>query len=171
MNRAFRSFRAGRLVSTGSLAKRILGIGGLRGVTYSGGEPFEQALPLAELSRRLHRAGLSVAAYSGYSREALHQAPERFACLLDEIDVLIDGEYQRDVMATSPWAGSGNQRIHLLTRLAIEEGWTTVRNSPSIEISLDENGISITGLSSATDRLLRQRLRSRGILIGTRTRQ
>lgn len=164
LNRPLRSFRAGELVSVASLAERIAALPKLRGLTYSGGEPFEQALPLARLSRKLRRCGLSIAAYSGYTLEALRQAPERFSPLLDELDVLIDGEYRQDVPANSPFAGSGNQKIHLLTSRALADGWGQPA-APEIEISVVGDHLSLTGFSVATNALLMERLRSRGVLL------
>ena len=42
-----------------------------RGVTISGGEPFEQAAACAELARQLRKRGLNVWTYSGYRYEQL----------------------------------------------------------------------------------------------------
>ena len=43
----------------------------LRGVTLSGGEPFCQPAPLAELARLVHGAGGDVFCYTGYTYEQL----------------------------------------------------------------------------------------------------
>ena len=166
MNRAFRSFQTGHKFSVASLAQTILSIPGLRGVTYSGGEPFEQAAPLAYLSRKLREASLSVASYSGYSLQALKSDPDRFGPLLNEIDVLIDGEYRREIPQTSPWVGSGNQQIHLLRNIGGHEDWFTSQTAPDIEISLDDSRFSLAGFSQETQILLKERLRSRGIILG-----
>lgn len=85
----------------------------VRGVTFSGGEPFSQAAPFAQLGRRLKQAGYEVAAYTGYTfEELLHDgAPEQKA-LLETLDILIDGEFilaQRDLDLR--FRGSANQRI------------------------------------------------------------
>ena len=44
----------------------------LTGVTFSGGEPFLQCAPLAELAREIHTAGLDIWSYSGYTLEECH---------------------------------------------------------------------------------------------------
>ena len=85
----------------------------VRGVTFSGGEPFSQAAPFAELGRMLKAAGYEVAAYTGYTLEELlaDSTPEHRA-LLAALDVLIDGEFilaRRDLDLR--FRGSGNQRI------------------------------------------------------------
>ena len=43
----------------------------LKGVTFSGGEPFCQAEALAELARLVHGAGKDVACYTGWTYEQL----------------------------------------------------------------------------------------------------
>ena len=59
------------------------------GVTFSGGDPFCQPLPLYHLARWCHRLGLDVMAYSGWTLEELRAKPE---CrnLLNEIDILVE---------------------------------------------------------------------------------
>jgi anaerobic ribonucleoside-triphosphate reductase activating protein len=164
MNEQYRSFRVGQLLSVDSLAERILAVPDLQGVTYSGGEPFEQGEPLACLSQRLRKTGLSVASYTGYSYETLHNALDRFGSLLREIDVLIDGEYRNDVPPQSPWVGSGNQRIHVFTDTGTSEDWLSPQVSSHIEISLRDKNISLAGVSLDTQHLLIERLESRGII-------
>lgn len=87
----------------------------LRGVTFSGGEPFMQAGALAELAVEIHKRGLDVLTYTGFTYEQLTESfekiPERKA-LLEQTDYLIDGKF---VMALKSYdlqfRGSSNQRI------------------------------------------------------------
>ena len=85
----------------------------LRGVTLSGGEPFCQPAPLAELARLVHGAGGDVFCYTGYTYEQLLAMDDpAVASLLDEVDVLIDGPFllaERDL--TLLFRGSANQRL------------------------------------------------------------
>lgn len=85
----------------------------LKGVTFSGGEPFCQPEPLAELAQRVHGRGLDVTTYSGYRYEELLAMPDAgVAALLAQTDVLIDGPFvmaEKDL--TLPFRGSRNQRI------------------------------------------------------------
>lgn len=85
----------------------------VRGVTFSGGEPFSQAEPFAELGRMLKAAGYEVAAYTGYTlEELLADGTPAQKALLKTLDVLIDGEFilaRRNLDLR--FRGSGNQRI------------------------------------------------------------
>lgn len=85
----------------------------LRGVTFSGGEPFSQAGAFAALARLLKDAGYEIAVYSGYTFEELYKdtRPEIWE-LLSLCHILVDGPFvlaQRDI--TLPFRGSANQRI------------------------------------------------------------
>ncbi len=85
-----------------------------RGVTISGGEPFEQAAACAELARQLRRRGLSVWTYSGYRYEQLAAGvPDPAALdLLAQTDVLVDGPFVQALHSFDlPWRGSSNQRL------------------------------------------------------------
>ena len=90
----------------------------LEGITLLGGEPFEQAAALAELSRGARALGLSAMAFSGYTLEELQSAdaPDGSAELLQQLDLLVDGRYQQELPERARrWAGSTNQRFHFLT--------------------------------------------------------
>ena len=110
---ATRGFAGGCIVNTDDLIPKILANPLLDGVTFSGGEPFAQAAPLADLARKLRAHGLTLWAYTGYTLDALmaRQDPATDA-LLAALDVLVDGPFlldQRDL--TLRFRGSKNQRI------------------------------------------------------------
>jgi anaerobic ribonucleoside-triphosphate reductase activating protein len=90
---------------------------GTEGVTFSGGEPFEQAGAVASLARRLRASGLSVIAWSGRTIEELRSSGDSgVRRLLGELDVLIDGPYiERLKCDDQPMRGSSNQRIIFLS--------------------------------------------------------
>ncbi|ARP49451.1 MULTISPECIES: anaerobic ribonucleoside-triphosphate reductase activating protein [Caproicibacterium] len=86
----------------------------LRGVTFSGGEPFAQANALADLAERLKReTTLDLTVYSGWTYEELLKCTKPGVHrLLDLTDYLVDGPYietQRDL--TLHFRGSRNQRV------------------------------------------------------------
>lgn len=82
-------------------------------VTFSGGEPFEQAEELCKVAFQL-RVGKSkpnIWIYSGYTFEQIISDPIKKE-LLKECDVLVDGRFEidkRDI--TLKFRGSSNQRI------------------------------------------------------------
>ncbi len=57
------------------------------------GEPFAQAAGFARLARLLRSEGYEVAAYTGYTIEALLAGTPEQRGLLAELDVLIDGPF------------------------------------------------------------------------------
>lgn len=108
---------AGREVPVPVLAERILRIEApLSGVTVSGGEPFDQAEPLAGLLETIREArpDWNALLYTGYLLGEL-EPREETAKLLRLVDILVDGPYRCDLPQTHPLAGSGNQRVHYLT--------------------------------------------------------
>ncbi len=81
-------------------------------VTFSGGDPMYQPLDaLTELARRIRAAGHTVWCYTGFLHEELQRQP-RYAPILAELDVLVDGPFimaQRDTSLL--FRGSADQRI------------------------------------------------------------
>ena len=108
---------AGEWTDVAELADRILRGPAVEGVTFLGGEPFEQAAGLAALGGILRDAGLSVLTFSGYTVEKIRRAGRAdWNALLEVTDLLIDGPFVRDRLDLSrPWVGSSNQRYHFLT--------------------------------------------------------
>ena len=102
----------------------------VRGVTFSGGEPFAQAEGFAKLAERLRGAGYEVASYSGYTFEELMAGTPAQRRLLEALDVLIDGRYLESERSLSLiYRGSANQRI-LDVQRSLEEGRAVEHESP-----------------------------------------
>lgn len=85
------------------------------GVTFSGGDPFEQAKDFAEIAKFCHSLGLNIWCYTGYTYEHLVEYSDsnnRWSDLLLNIDVLIDGKFIQELYdGTLKFKGSSNQRI------------------------------------------------------------
>ena len=80
-------------------------------VTFSGGEPFEQAEELYILGKALKEQGKTLWAYSGYTFEQLIKDPKKKK-LLEICDVLVDGKFEKDnTELNMRFKGSLNQRI------------------------------------------------------------
>ena len=89
----------------------------LTGVTISGGEPFLQAEALARLVKMIREKNvLDIMIYSGYTLEELCGTNDRATdFLLENIDILIDGEYREELNTNTIYRGSENQKIHFLS--------------------------------------------------------
>jgi len=136
-------------VSVGDIAAMILNEVGIEGVTFSGGEPMTQALPLAQLAERLLAAGLTVVCYTGYTLEAIRARQDSdIDRLLAAVDLLIDGPFIREQAAPLLWRGSVNQRIHVLTsayrHLDFEREMSAT--AYQMELTVRNEGFAATGI-------------------------
>ncbi len=124
-NTAMQAPDYGEVCSIENIYKRILKNKPLiDGVTFSGGEPFDQAEALSDLALRLHQESLSIWAYTGYLYDDLLQDPIKYR-LLSHIDVLIDGPFQIGLHdSTLRYRGSSNQRFLQLKQGQIEKELT-----------------------------------------------
>lgn len=100
-------------MTTGQVFDEIMENPHLRGVTFSGGEPFEQVPALLELGRMIREAGLSLMSYSGYTLEELTARHDPATDeLLGMLDILVDGRYVEALRnLTLLYRGSENQRV------------------------------------------------------------
>lgn len=159
----FFSFDVGTDQSVEDVARMILACDSIDGVTYSGGEPFEQASALAELSKILRAANLNVLSYSGYRLEALVANPARFGALLHQLDWLIDGEYQASEFGPLHYLGSSNQRL-LKRHSATSFADVATEKIHEVQVSLSERGLRLTGFPTEEFEVrFKASLASRGI--------
>lgn len=115
----------------------------IEGITFLGGEPFEQAESLAEVGRRAQNIGLSVMTFSGFYKEELETMEKPFWRELYAVtDLFIDGPFEYDQLDTErPWVGSTNQRFHFLSDRYkhLENKLTEIPDK--LEIYINENGM------------------------------
>ncbi len=99
------------------LGARILAWPGIEGVTFSGGEPFEQAAALLALCQFLRsQRDMSLMCYSGFTLKELRSHPDvDVQGLLALLDILVDGPFVQAQQHDLLWRGSTNQQIHLLS--------------------------------------------------------
>ena len=103
-------------MDTADVIEQIRSLRLQKGITLSGGEPFLQPLPLAEIARAARLCGLNVWSFTGYTFEQLTnkrdpQYADRMQ-LLELVDVLVDGKFVREKRDISlRFRGSSNQRI------------------------------------------------------------
>ena len=118
-------FEGGTLVSASEVLERIKANPLAKGVTFSGGEPFEQAEKLLPLAEELKAQGYHLMAFSGYTLEQLIQKPECLA-LLEKLDLIVDGPYiEAKKSLDLRFRGSSNQRILNIAKTR-EKGWEAV---------------------------------------------
>lgn len=133
----------------------------IEGVTFLGGEPFEQSASLAVLAAEIQARGLSVMTFTGYS---LYELQDTTHCdyvsrvnLLQLTDLLVDGRYEWDkIDKTRPWIGSTNQNFHFLSNRYSPEH-LFINAYDSIEINVSPQGTTkINGwtTSDSLERLL-----------------
>jgi anaerobic ribonucleoside-triphosphate reductase activating protein len=131
------------------MAERILAVTGIEGVTYSGGEPFLQAAPLAALSARLQAQGLGVVCYSGYRLQELQELQGHpdpgVRSLLARLDLLIDGPFIQTQAVPLLWRGSANQELHFLSPRYAADAHSPTMPAAAVELSLGSGGLAATG--------------------------
>lgn len=108
-------YNGGFLEDVEDLKKEINSLDDEVGVTFSGGDPFEQALACSMLAKYIHSVKLNVWCYTGYTYEQLMKKSEEDPHIMDflrEIDVLVDGRFVLKLKSYDiKFRGSKNQRI------------------------------------------------------------
>ena len=138
------------------------------GVTISGGEPFQQPEALEMLLHGLRQftaPKIDVLVYSGYPWEQIAPTVERWdGC----IDVVISDPFDAQAGQTLLWRGSDNQRMHLLTPLAVAryQKWIDAPRSAlpaALDVFFDDGEVWMAGIPlPGTMKILRSRLAEAG---------
>lgn len=129
---------------------------GVEGISVLGGEPFEQAAGVAEVARAARALGLTVMVYSGYRLADLRDRDDA-APLLAEIDLLVDGRYDRDLPEPPPpvgrrWLGSTNQVMHFLTTAYAPDD-PRMREANTVEFHWSQGQLLVNGWPAGADQL------------------
>lgn len=97
------------------LVDRVAADHEIDGFTISGGEPMDQASELEELLPNLRKYSEDILVYTGYQLEQLHDRNDKSTdYVLNNIAILIDGEYREEENNNVFLRGSENQRIHIM---------------------------------------------------------
>ncbi len=132
-------FGKGKHYTVDEIMSQIQSQKDIEGVTFLGGEPFEQAQDLAELAKMVREYGLTVVCFTGYTFEEL-KAKNSIEVneLLKNIDLLIDGEFEQENFDLSrPWVGSSNQRYIFLTDAYTKDDINSCKNKVEARITPD----------------------------------
>jgi len=157
----------GRRIPVEELFTSIRAQKDIDGVTFLGGEPFDQAKPLAKLAEKVRQIGLGVVAFTGYLYEELkiNGSVDQHA-LLNSTDLLIDGPFLKEKQTlVLPWAGSSNQHYIHITNRYVDYGFSDVENRIEVRYDGKQKRVIINGLedTDVIDRLV-EKLKKRGII-------
>ncbi len=134
---------SGKEIDVEKLLEDIKSTKNIEGVTFLGGEPFEQPEVIEFLAKEIKKAKLSLICFTGNKIENLQ---DKYKKILENIDILIDGSYEQEKQDFSrPWVGSSNQKYHFLTNRYDEKILSEYKNK--IEVNISKNGtIFINGM-------------------------
>lgn len=137
------SFQEGILVDVEDIKDSISRLEGQDGITFSGGDPMEQALACLEVAKYCHEKGLNVWCYTGYTFEALLEKSELFpeiGSFLKEIDVLVDGRFELSEKSYDVvFRGSKNQRLIDVNK-SLEQGRVVLYTLSNDKKEMKKNG-------------------------------
>jgi anaerobic ribonucleoside-triphosphate reductase activating protein len=148
------------LAKPSTIAEWVSSLEGIEGVSFSGGEPFEQAkavrLVIEEIRQR--NANLTFFSYTGYNLETLQNSgDENVIALLGELDMVSAGPYVHSKRNTELlWRGSTNQKLHYFSDVYgehLEPAWE--KASPVEEFYFDGEIIHFTGFEGRGSDFLR----------------
>lgn len=88
----------------------------ISGITFSGGDPIDNFVSIYVLMKKIKEKfpDKTIWCYTGYTYEYLIHSTsmKNYLGLLEMIDVLVDGEYKKDLRDVQlKWRGSSNQRV------------------------------------------------------------
>ncbi len=134
------------LIPVSELYEMIISSPGIEGVTYSGGEPFEQARGLYHLSKLLKEKSFSVMSYSGFTYGELKRKHDRYVSgLLSMLDIMIDGRFEIQNAAPLLWRGSYNQKVYFFTERYQDYEREVNKLGVNMEVAVTGEDISLTG--------------------------
>ena len=113
----------GRIVDTEKIIKAAGENPLYDGVTLSGGDPFYQPIPCAEIAEGVKKFNLNVWTYTGYTwEEIIESGNEDYMRLLKATDILVDGKFELDKRSLElRFKGSSNQRT-IDVKASLEKG-------------------------------------------------
>lgn len=108
-------FSGGEEKNIDDLIKDVLKNKMIKGITFSGGDPVEQADKFSYMAKAFKKSGLNIWCYTGYTFEILLEKmknEDSIRELIENIDVLVDGRFEiNNKKEGLRFRGSSNQRI------------------------------------------------------------
>jgi len=133
------------LVIIDELFQRVVKLSkNIEGISVSGGEPLQQFQPLLAFLKRIRKkTNLSVIVFTGYTLKEIQQM-QGTSELLECIDLLIAGRYDKTRRIGKDLRGSANQHLHFLSDRYTEDD---VKTAPPAEVLIAKNGqVTVTGI-------------------------
>ena len=114
-NKDTHDFNGGEEKDMDELIEDVINNPFLKGVTFSGGDPFERAEEFAYMAEAFKKHNLNVWSYTGYIYEYIIENLDKRAGwrkLMENLDVLVDGKFEIDKKEDGlKFRGSSNQRL------------------------------------------------------------
>ena len=108
-------FNGGELMDMNELINDAISNPIINGITFSGGDPLEQAESFSYMAKEFKRKGLNIWCYTGYTFEQILEKMKKdkdLKELISNVDVLVDGKFEMNNKNKSlKFRGSSNQRI------------------------------------------------------------
>lgn len=141
------------------------------GVTISGGEPLDQAPGIRDFVREIRdQLAGDILMFTGYSKEWIEQnQPWVFGA----VDVLVTDPYDVMIGQTKFLRGSDNQRIFLLSQLALDRYPPAINkqlwgNERRLDLFVDGNEVFMAGIPRPGDMAeLKKSLAGKGLICHT----
>ena len=132
-------FKSGISMDIQNIFEQVASTSDIEGITFLGGEPFEQAKAVAALAIKVKSTGLSVVTFTGFTyKELLENNSPHIKDLLAATDLLIDGSFiQKRFDLSRPWVGSDNQQYHFLSNHYDKNTLYGVQNQIEVRINTD----------------------------------
>lgn len=143
MAKATWDFDAGTSTDVQTLYGQVMSTPNIEGITFLGGEPFEQPEAVATLALKVKSAGLSVVTFTGFIyKELLDSSNASIIKLLAATDLLIDGSFMEEYFDLNrPWVGSKNQQYNFLTSRYDKNHLSGVHNQIEVRIKTDGSAV------------------------------
>ena len=139
-------------ITSKCIAEVFANIDNTEGITISGGEPFLQSEALAEMIAYVKKKrDYGVIVYTGFNYDELKKSSDNdINKLLEKIDIIIDGQYIKELDDGKPFRGSSNQRIIELTDRyhSIIQEYYNESDKRNIEINIKEKNVYMVGVPS-----------------------
>lgn len=108
-------FNGGELRNMDELIEDVRANPMIKGITFSGGDPLEQADKFAYMAKKFKAMNLNIWCYTGYKYEEIvikFNENKALKELVENIDVLIDGKFDKSKKEERlKYRGSSNQRV------------------------------------------------------------